>query len=141
MKLDSAQDLTIALMLLAGTPSAFAQTPPTASNTATAPLDRAQVKSEARAAEKAGTIPRGDMPAKDAVAPGTGASVNRVAMKTETATFEKSKQPVWMPNSGTYSQANTSKSVATRASVKAEAKAAEANETIPRGEAQTFGSK
>ena len=102
---------------------------------AAVPLARAQVKSEARAAEQAGAIPRGQQSFSSP--PSSGSNVDRTALAVETAAYTKAKQPVWLPSNGSYYQGNTMHSTANRADVKAETMAAVKNQEIPRGEAQS----
>jgi hypothetical protein len=111
---------------------AVAQDAPAVATTP-APADRAAVKSETRASEAAGTMPHGDLPIP-ATTP-AGPATDRSALKKQTADYNKVKNPSWMPNNGNYSQGNTMKSTASRTAVKADAKAAEADQQIPRGQA------
>jgi hypothetical protein len=123
----------VCLFLILGS-AASAQDAPASGSATPAPTDRATVKSDARNAEQAGAMPHGDLPIP-AVTPSNAPSPDRATMKKDTAAYNKSKQPTWMPNNGSYNQGNTMKSTADRASVKAATKDAETRQTIPRGQA------
>ena len=125
--------ITALLAMLAG--AAVAKDTISAGVSSVTPLDRAQVKSEARAAEQAGTIPRGQLSTPSPAS--SGAAVDRTARKAETSAYMKVKQATWAPNTGIYNQGNSSKSVASRADIKAQTLAAQQNQEIPRGEAQS----
>ena len=101
------------------------------------PVTRAEVKRDARTAEASGSIPRGDATFPLSIGVKTQSSVDRAALKAETVTYNKTKQPNWVPTSS-YSQSNGSKSVLNRSDVKAQARAAESDQSIQRGDAQTF---
>ena len=87
---------------------------------------RAEVKAEAAAAEKAGTLPKGEISA----APAAKSTKARADVKKEAASAEKAGAIV----KGDKSDAPVAKSTKNRKDVKAEAAAAEKAGTIPKGE-------
>jgi hypothetical protein len=98
------------------------------------PETRADVKAQARAAEKSGEIPRGDA-SLNMDRDTTKSTANRASVKATTKAAEKAGQIPTGQASKNLGE-DTSKSVANRAEIKQETKAAEKAGEIPRGEAQ-----
>jgi hypothetical protein len=114
--------LVAALTFLMGSAFVHAQSSPPES-------ERSIVKDEARQAEESGTLPRGE--AEPAKVPTTKSDLSRSAVRAQARTI---REPMVKREFGTEA-AHRPKDTKSRAQVKAEAREAEHDDEIPRGEA------
>ncbi len=120
--------------ILAACIAAFASTALSAAFAQDPTKTRAEVKAEARAATKAGEIPRGEAQPN---VPTTKSTKTRAERKAETQLARKKGQLAPAGTLGPEREPKEPKSNLARAPIKAETKAAVKAGTIPRGEAPT----
>lgn len=98
-------------------------------------LTRAEVKAEAKQAERSGTIPRGQASLSMGKVRSTPSHVSRISVKAQTKVAEREGQ-IPRGDAALNMDRDTTVSVLPRRLVKTETLAAEKAHEIPRGEAQ-----